>query len=264
MGGTHFLLPHRAQYDDNLLLRLIRLWNHRSLLMDLIMAQPYPMVEVGSFTMQDPLFPGTVGDSYIYWGDARKWLEERGYRVLKYTGPGSEVPLAISASTLAPTSGANDTIIQGGMLEPDSTLPPAVTTNGTVAADLMPAPQGGVRHQHQASKSPSCEIKKAWLDDSNSSRATLPLIGDGSVSFSSLTPTPFHAPQFTSTHGKAMTEARACSLSRDSDSLAGPHDETEVFPTDFGWSLPPTTPIPSISGSQLVGGSIYAPALAPP
>ena len=145
------------------------------------------------------------------------------------------------------------------MLEPDSTLSPAVTTNGTITMDLMPAPQGGVCCQHQVSKSPSCKIKKVWLDNSNSSGATLSFIGDGSASFGSLAPTPFRAPQFTSMPRKAMTEARVHSLSRDSDSLAGPHDQTEVFPMDFGWSLPPTTPIPSISGSQLVGGSVYAP-----
>ena len=72
MGSSRFLLPHRAQYNDNLLPQLIRPWNHRSLLMDPVMAQPYPMVKVGGFTMQDPLFPGTVGDSYVYWGDVRK------------------------------------------------------------------------------------------------------------------------------------------------------------------------------------------------
>ena len=76
-------------------------------------------------------------------------------------------------------------------------------------------------------------------------------------------PTPFRAPQFTSMPGKAMTEARAHSLSRDSDSLAGPHDQTEVFLTDFGRPLPPTTPVPSVSGSQLVGGSIYVPPFPP-
>ena len=112
------------------------------------------------------------------------------------------------------------------MPEPDSTLPPAATTNGTVAADLMPAPQGGVCHQHQVGKSPSHEIKKAWLDDSNSSGTTLSLIGDGSASFGSLAPTPFRTLQFTSMPGKATTEARVHSLSRDSDSLAGPHDQT--------------------------------------
>ena len=176
MGGSHFLLPCRAQYDDNLLPQLIRSRNHRSLLVDPVTAQPYPMVEVGSFTMQDPLFPGTMRDSYVYWGDVPKWLEERGYQVLKYTGPGPEVPLAISASTIMLTSGTNDAIMQGGTLEPDSTLPLTATTNGTVAVDLMPAPQGGVCHQHQVSKSPSCKIKKAWLDDSNSSEATLSLI----------------------------------------------------------------------------------------
>ena len=258
MGGSHFLLPRRAQYDDNPLPQLIRPQNHRSLLMDPVMVQPYPMVEVGSFMMQDPLIPGTTGDSYVYWGDAQKWLEERGYQVLKYTGPSPEVPLTLSAPTIAPTSCANDAIMQGSMPEPDSTLPPAATTTGTIATDLMPAPQGGVHHQHQASKSPSCKIKKAQLDDSNSSRATLSLIGDGSF-----TPTPFRVPQFTSTPGKAMTEARVHSLSRDSDSLAGPHDQMEVFPTDFGQPLPPTTPVPSISGSQLVGGSIYAPLFPP-
>ena len=177
MGSSRILLPRRAQYNDNLPPWLITPRNHRSLLVDPVTAQPYPMVEVGSFTMQDPLFPGTVGDSYIYCGDARRWLEERGYQVLKYTGPSPEVPLAISASTIAPTSGANDAVMQGGTPEPDSTLPLAATTTGTIAADLMPAPQGGVRHQCQASKSPSHEIKKAWLDDSNSSGQLSPLLG---------------------------------------------------------------------------------------
>ena len=262
-GGSCFLLPCGAKYDDNLLSRLIRPQNHRSLLVDPITAQPYPMVEVGSFTMQDPLFPGTAGDSYVYWRDAWKWLEERGYQVLKYTGPGPEVPLAISASTIVPTSSANDAVMQGGMLEPDSIFPLAAKTTGTITTDLMPVPQGGVLRQHQASKSPSHEIKKAQLDNSNSSGATLSLIGDGSVSFRSLAPTPFRTPQFTSMPGKAMTEARAHSLSRDSNSLAGPHDQMEVFPMDFRWSLPPTKPVPSISGSQLVGGSMYAPPLPP-
>ena len=109
------------------------------------------------------------------------------------------------------------------------------------------------------SKSPSCKIKKAWLDDSNSSGATLSLIGDRSTSFRSLAPTPVHASQFTSTPRKAMTEARVCSLSRDSDSLADPHDQMEVFPMDFRQPLPPTMPVLSISGSRLVGGSMYAP-----
>ena len=148
--------------------------------------------------------------------------------------------------------------MQGGTPEPNPTLPPAATTEGTVAANLMPAPQGGVCHQCQVSKSPSCKIKKVWLDDSNSSGATLSLIGDISASFRSLAPTPVHMPSFTSMPRKAMTEARAHSLSRDSDSLASPHDQTEVFLTDFGWPLPPPTPIPSISGSEPVGSSIYA------
>ena len=142
MGGSHFLLPHGAQYDKNLLPQLIRPQNHRSLLMDPVMAQPYPLVKVGSFTMQDPLFPSIVGDSYVYWGDTRKWLEERGYRVLKYTGPGPEVPLAVSTSASAPTSSAGDAVVQRCTPEPDSTLPVAATTNGTIAADLMPAPKG--------------------------------------------------------------------------------------------------------------------------
>ena len=161
MGGSRFLLPHGAQYNNNPLPWLIRPQNHRSLLVDPVIAQPYPMVEVGSFMMQDPLFPGTVGDSYVYWGDAQKWLEERGYQVPKYTGPSPEVPLTISASTITLNSGANDAIMQGGIPEPNSTLPPAATTNGTIATDLMPAPQGGVCNQHQVSKSPSHEIKKA-------------------------------------------------------------------------------------------------------
>ena len=51
MGGSRFLLPRGAQYDDNPLPQLIRPQNHRSLLMEPVMAWPYPMVEVGSFMM---------------------------------------------------------------------------------------------------------------------------------------------------------------------------------------------------------------------
>ena len=159
--------------------------------------------------------------------------------------PSPKVPLIISASTIMLTSGAKYAIMQGGMPEPNSTLPLAATTTGTITVDLMPVPQGGVCHQHQASKSPSREIKKAQLDDFNSSGVTLSLIGNGSTSFGSLTPTPFHVPQFTSTPRKAATKTRA-------------HDQMEVFLTDFGQSLPPTMPIPSISWSQLVGSSVYA------
>ena len=79
MGGSCLFLPRGAQYNNNPLPWLIRPRNHRSLLVDPVMAQPYPLVEVGSFTMQDPLFPSTAGDSYVYWGDVRKWLEKRGY-----------------------------------------------------------------------------------------------------------------------------------------------------------------------------------------
>ena len=111
MGGSHFLLPRGAQYDENPIPQLIRPQNHRSLLVDPLMAQPYPLVEVSSFKMQDPLFFGVAGDSYVYWGDARKWLQERGYRVLRYTVPGPEVPLAVSASTSMPTNGANDAVM---------------------------------------------------------------------------------------------------------------------------------------------------------
>ena len=66
MDGSCFLLPCGAQYDENPLPQLIRPQNHRSLLMDPITAQPYPLVEVGSLTMQDSLFPSIAGDSYIY------------------------------------------------------------------------------------------------------------------------------------------------------------------------------------------------------
>ena len=164
MGGSRFLLPHGAQYNENLLPRLIRPQNHRSLLVDPIMAQPSPLFKVGSFTMQDPLFPGTAGDSYIYWGDAQKWLEKRGYQVLRYTGPGPEVPLAVSTSSSMPTSGANDTIMQGGTPEPDSTLLPAATTEGTITADLMPAPKVECTTSIKRANLPATKSKRhSWM-----------------------------------------------------------------------------------------------------
>ena len=59
------MIPWGVQYSC-LLPKITMLHNHWVLLVDLHMGDPFPLVPVGDFQLEDTIFPGTPGDSLLY------------------------------------------------------------------------------------------------------------------------------------------------------------------------------------------------------
>ena len=62
---SHLVIPRGTQYD-HLLPEIMMLCNHQVLLVDLSMEEPFPLVPVGDFQLEDNIFPRTPGDSLLY------------------------------------------------------------------------------------------------------------------------------------------------------------------------------------------------------
>ena len=60
-AGSCLILPHGVQYKDQLFPAILELQNHRSLLIDPTMGEPYPMEMVGVFKAADLIFKGCTG-----------------------------------------------------------------------------------------------------------------------------------------------------------------------------------------------------------
>ena len=65
-GGSHLILPHGAQYKEQLFPKILKLWNHWALLIDSATKEPFPMKLVRYFMSKDPIFKGCYGDSFLY------------------------------------------------------------------------------------------------------------------------------------------------------------------------------------------------------
>ena len=63
--GSGLVITWGVQYD-HLLPKIMMLCNHRALLVDLSMGEPFPLVPVGNFQLEDNSFPGTPSDSLLY------------------------------------------------------------------------------------------------------------------------------------------------------------------------------------------------------
>ena len=72
--GSHLILPCGAQYNDQLFPAILEPQNHRSLLIDSVMGEPYPMEMVGDFRAVDLIFKGCYGDSLLYSDADLHWL----------------------------------------------------------------------------------------------------------------------------------------------------------------------------------------------
>ena len=72
---SHLILPHGAQYNDQLFLAILEPWNHRGLLIDSVMREPYLMKMVGNFKAVDLIFKGCYGDSLLYSDADLHWLK---------------------------------------------------------------------------------------------------------------------------------------------------------------------------------------------
>ena len=65
-GGSHLILPHGAQYKEQLFPEILKPQNHRVLLIDPVTKEPFPMKLMGDFRSTDPIFKGCYGDSFLY------------------------------------------------------------------------------------------------------------------------------------------------------------------------------------------------------
>ena len=66
--GSHLVIPRGVQYSC-LLPEITMLRNHRAPLIDLHMGDPFPLVPVGDFQLEDNIFPRMPGDSLLYNSD---------------------------------------------------------------------------------------------------------------------------------------------------------------------------------------------------
>ena len=64
--GSHLILPHGAQYNDQLYPTILEPQNHHGPLINPTMGEPYPMEVVGDFRATDLIFKGCYGDSPLY------------------------------------------------------------------------------------------------------------------------------------------------------------------------------------------------------
>ena len=65
-GGSHLILPHGAQYKEQLFPEILEPWNHQALLTDPITKEPFPMELMGDFRSTDPIFKGCYGNLFLY------------------------------------------------------------------------------------------------------------------------------------------------------------------------------------------------------
>ena len=73
--GSQLLIPCRAQYPEDGIPQLVKPHNHRGPLLDSNNGKPYPMHNIGNFSLDDVLFPSVPGDSFLYDGDVHDKLE---------------------------------------------------------------------------------------------------------------------------------------------------------------------------------------------
>ena len=64
--GSHLMLPHGVQYNNQLYPTILELWNHHSPLIDTATGEPYPMEVVGDFRSVDLIVKGCYGDSPVF------------------------------------------------------------------------------------------------------------------------------------------------------------------------------------------------------
>ena len=65
-SGSHLILPHGAQYNEQLFPKILKPQNHQAPLIDPVTQEPFPMKLVGDFRSMDPIFKGCYGDSFLY------------------------------------------------------------------------------------------------------------------------------------------------------------------------------------------------------
>ena len=65
-ASSHLILPHGAQYEEQLFPKILEHWNHWVLLTNSVTKEPFLMELVGDFRSMDSIFKGCYGDSFLY------------------------------------------------------------------------------------------------------------------------------------------------------------------------------------------------------
>ena len=88
--GSHLILPHGAQYNDQLFLAILEPWNHCGLPIDSVTGETYLMEMVGDFRAMDPIFKGCYRDSLLYSNADLHRLRQQGINLPAFQG---EIPM---------------------------------------------------------------------------------------------------------------------------------------------------------------------------
>ena len=128
-GRSHLILPHGAQYKEQLFPEILEPRNHWAPLTDPITKEPFPMELMGDFRSTDPIFKGCYGDLFLYsdmdlgqlrwrdihlspyWGEiptplAPSYLQAKQFKAMKRSPPWAAMPNAAAESPKTKCSGS--------------------------------------------------------------------------------------------------------------------------------------------------------------
>ena len=81
--GNHVIIPHGAQFD-HLFPTITQPHGYTKPLINASTGEPYPMLPVRDFSLEDHLFPGCPGDSFVFKEDELDILCKKGFLVPTY------------------------------------------------------------------------------------------------------------------------------------------------------------------------------------
>ena len=222
-GGSHLILPRRAQYKEQLYPEIFEPWNHWALLIDPITKEPFPMELVGDFRSTDPIFKRCYGDSFLYsgvdLGQLRQWeihlppyrgeiltplapfyLQAKQSEAMKRSPPWAAMPnTAVESPQTKCSSGKGGHHRSSGCGSNTSTLKHPDYTSAEKPSsskepvlkeqDKSPRSRGSCKCGHSPSLSAESDghkWKKAHTEDTCKLNSTLPISSSGFDGFRSL------------------------------------------------------------------------------
>ena len=223
-GESHLILPHGAQYKEQLFLKILEQQNQWAPLTDPVTKEPFPMKLVGDFRSTDPIFKGCYGDSFLYsdvdLGQLRQcgihlspyqseilappapsYLQAKQPKATKQSPPWAMTPNpAVESPKTKCSSGKDGHHRSSGHGSNTSTLKcPDSTSAKKPSSFKNPAPKEqdkspSSHSSHKCGHSPSlsvksvgCKQKEAHTEDTHELNSTLPISSSGFDGFRGLT-----------------------------------------------------------------------------
>ena len=190
-SGSCLILPHGAQYNDQLFPMILEPWNHQGPLIDSTMKEPYLMELVGDFRVADLIFKGCYGDLLLYSDAGLCQLRWWGIHLPVFQG---EIPMPPAPSyrqarepevtKQSPHRAvASDTPTESPKAVPnvawDAAPTPQLQSTKTLLQSRNP-PKAHSSHKHSCSPSPAtrsvrCKWRDFHMEDSGTDDTTLPI-----------------------------------------------------------------------------------------